>query len=48
MSNVMSFSQNENSKFTRCPKCYREGYHKKIGKKDLDFGEILNKAIHER
>ena len=48
MVSVMSFSKNKHEKFCRCLKCYEETRHKKLREDDLDFGEILDKAIHKR
>ena len=48
MVSVMSFSKNKHEKFDRCPKCFGETRHKKLREDDLDFGEILDKAIHKR
>ena len=45
---VMSFSKDKREKFCRCPKCYSEIKHRKLRDNDLDFGEVLNKAIHKR
>ena len=48
MVGVMSFSKDKHEKFCRCPKCYSETKHKKMRDDELDFGEVLNKAIHKR
>ena len=48
MHQVMSFSKDKHDKFYRCPKCYEETKHKKLRDVELDFGEVLNKAIHKR
>ena len=48
MVGVMSFSLDKHEKFCRCPKCYSETKHKKLQDSELDFGEVLNKAIHKR
>ena len=45
---VMSFSKDKHEKFDRCPKCFGETKHKKLRDAELDFGEILNKAINKR
>ena len=45
---VMSFSKHKHEKFCRCPKCYSETKHQIIRDVELDFGEVLNKAIHKR
>lgn len=48
MIGVMSFSKDKHEKFGRCPKCYSETKHQIIRDVELDFGEVLNKAIHKR
>ena len=48
MIGVMSFSKDKREKFCRCPKCYSETKHRKLQDEELDFGEVLNKAIHKR
>ena len=48
MIGVMSFSNEKHEKFCRCPKCYSETKHQVIRNVELDFGEVLNKAIHKR
>lgn len=48
MSNVMSFSQDKHEKFCKCPKCYSETRHQKLRDEELDFGEVLDKAIHNK
>ena len=48
MVGVMSFSKDKHEKFSRCPKCYSETKHRKLQDEELDFGEVLNKAIHKR
>ena len=45
---VMSFSKDKREKFDRCPKCFEETKHRKLTDDDLNFGEVLNKAIHKR
>lgn len=45
---AMSFSKESNEKFNRCPKCYAETKHVKLRESDLDFGEVLHKAINRR
>ena len=45
---VMSFSKDKHEKFDRCPKCFGETKHRKLQDEELDFGEVLNKAIHKR
>ena len=48
MQPVMSFSKNKHEKFNRCPKCFGETKHQKLKDDELDFGEVLNKAINKR
>ena len=48
MKGVMSFSKDKHEKFDRCPKCFGETKHRKLQDEELDFGEVLNKAIHKR
>ena len=48
MQPVMSFSKDKHEKFCRCPKCYSETKHRKLRDAELDFGEVLNKAINKR
>ena len=48
MQPVMSFSKDKHEKFCRCPKCYSETKHRKLTDDELDFGEVLNKAINKR
>ena len=45
MQPVMSFSKGKHEKFCRCPKCFGETKHKKIGDDELDFGEVLHKEL---
>ena len=45
---VMSFSKDKHEKFDRYPKCFGETKHKKLRDAELDFGEVLNKAINKR
>ena len=45
MQPVMSFSKGKHEKFCRCPKCFGETKHKKIGDDELDFGEVLYKEL---
>ena len=42
---VMSFSKDKHEMFCRCPKCFGETKHKKIGDDELDFGEVLHKEL---
>ena len=48
MIGVISFSQDKHEKFDRCPQCFGETKYKKLRDAELDFGEVLNKAIHKR
>ena len=48
MQPVMSFLKDKREKFDRCPQCFGETKHRKLTDDELDFGEILNKAIHKR
>ena len=48
MIGVMSFSKDKHEKFCKCPKCYCETKHRKLRDAELDFGEVLNKAINKR
>ena len=44
----MSFSQDKHEKFCKCPKCYSETKHRKLRYEELDFGEVLDRAIYKR
>lgn len=48
MVGVMPFSKDKHEKFDRYPKCFGETKHKKLRDAELDFGEVLNKAINKR
>ena len=48
MQPVMSFSKGKHEKFGRCSKCFGETKHQKLRDEELDFGEVLDKAIHKR
>ena len=48
MKSVMSFSKDKHKKFDGYPKCFGETKHRKLTDDELDFGEVLNKAIHKR
>ena len=48
MIGVMSFSKDKHEKFYRCPKCFGETKHRKLRDDELDFGGVLDKAIHKR
>ena len=48
MVGVMSFSKDKHEKFDRYPKCFGETKHRKLQDEELDFGEVLSKAIHKR
>lgn len=48
MNGVMSFSQDKNEKFYKCPKCFSETRHQRIKDSEISFGEVLNKEIHKK
>lgn len=48
MVSVMSFSREKREKFSRCPNCFSETKHRKIKDEELNFGEVLNKAMRNR
>ena len=48
MVGVILFSKDKREKFDRCPQCFGETKHKKLRDAELDFGEVLNKAINKR
>ena len=48
MVGVISFLKDKREKFDRCPQCFGETKHKKLQNVELDFGEVLNKAINKR
>lgn len=48
MQPVMSFSKDKHEKFNKCPRCYGETRHVKLRDDDLNFVEVLDKAIHKR
>ena len=48
MQPIMSFSKDKHEKFNKCPKCYGETKHRKINDNELNFGEVLDKAMHKR
>ena len=48
MQPIMSFSKDKQEKYNKCPRCYGETKHKKLRDAELDFGEVLNKAINKR
>ena len=48
MVGVISFLKDKREKFDRCPQCFGETKHRKLTDDELDFGEILNKAIHKK
>ena len=48
MQSVMEFSKYKHEKFYKCQKCYSQTKHKKLQDSELDFGEVLNKAIHKK
>lgn len=48
MVNVLSFSKDKHEKFYRCKKCKQEAKHKKLSDDELDFGEVLDKKLHNK
>lgn len=48
MVGVLSFSEDKNEKFNRCPRCYSETRHNKIKDGELNFGELLDNEIRKR
>ena len=48
MVGVISFLKDKREKFDRCPQCFDEIKHRKLTDDELDFGEVLNKAINKR
>ena len=48
MIGVISFLKDKREKFDHCPQCFGETKHKKLRDAELDFGEVLNKAINKR
>ena len=48
MIGVISFLKDKHEKSDRCPQCFGETKHRKLTDDELDFGEVLNKAIHKR
>lgn len=47
MVGVMSFSKDRHEKFCRCPRCYSESKRQMIRDDDLDFGEVLSRAVYQ-
>lgn len=47
MAGVMSFSNNKHEKFCQCLKCKMETRHIPIKDSELDFGEILHRAMRK-
>lgn len=47
MVGVMSFSKHKYEKFCQCPKCRGESKHTQIKKSELNFGEVLHKAMQK-
>ena len=45
---ITQLSKDKHEKFDRCPQCFGETKHKKLRDAELDFGEVLNKAINKR
>ena len=48
MIGVISFLKDKREKFDGCPQCFGETKHRKLTDAELDFGEVLNKAINKR
>ena len=48
MVGAISFSKDKHEKFDRYPKCFGETKHQKLRDDELNFGEVLNKAINKR
>lgn len=48
MVNVISFSKDKHEKFCRCPNCYGETKHQRIRDDELEFGEVLRKAVYKK
>ena len=42
---TMSFSQNGNKKYFRCPRCHAETKKQRLDRNELYFGEYLTKAV---
>lgn len=47
MERVMSFSKDKHEKFCKCPICRRETKHVQIMDSELNFGEVLHRAIRK-
>lgn len=47
MAGVMSFSNNKHEKFCQCLKCKMGTKHIPIKDSELDFGEILHRAMRK-
>ena len=45
---TMSFSQDGNKKYCRCPRCYSETKKQRLDKNELSFEEYLTKAVKNR
>lgn len=48
MEKTTSFAKDKCEKFYNCPICYFETKHRKLRDNELDFGEVLDKAIHKK
>lgn len=42
---TMSFSQNGNKKYCRCPRCHAETKKQRLDRNELSFGEYLTKVV---
>ena len=45
MQPIMSFSNDKQEKYNKCPRCYGETKHVKLRDDELDFGELLHKEL---
>lgn len=45
---TMSFSQNGNKKYCRCPRCYAETKKQRLDKNEISFGEYLHKSVKQK
>ena len=45
---TMSFSQNGNKKYYRCPRCYAESKKHRLDSNELSFKECLHKEIKRK
>lgn len=47
MVGVMSFSKDRHEKFCQCPKCRSATKHMRIKDSELNFGEVLHRAMRK-